>query len=196
MVRSRPPRPIARRTEARLLIPGELVAALSRRPLDLAQRYIDAWLEVVPRVVAARGPIVCDWYVIGSPDPRLLEVVAELRSVRRAAAQGDFDDEEEHWYEVHGDDAEPWEPPTIPERVIASLAGRRGIGPLATSDDLHRLIARRMRVDRSDVIAAVEICMTFESLVARVADFCRVGGLVVADGRLASHRRDDRDWAV
>lgn len=190
--------PLCDRTEARSLLPAEVIAAVARRPLATTRQYLDTWLDTVAWVVAERGPIVFDWFVVGPPAPALLEIAHELRRVRRAEAQGGFDDEEEDWYERHGgdDDAEPWEPPTLPERVVASLDGRRGYPPLATRGDVQWLIGRAIRVDHDTVFDVIEIGLTLELFVADVADVCRIGDLVVVDGRVPGERDHRWRWAA
>lgn len=61
MFRHRQALPSSDRTDARSLLPAELIVAVARRPLTVTQQYLDTWLATVPRVVAERGPIVFDW---------------------------------------------------------------------------------------------------------------------------------------
>lgn len=132
MFRPRQALPLEQRTEARLLLHDQLIASLARRPLDVTRTYVETWLDTVAGVASHQGPVVFEWFVVGPPTPELLEIADELRMVRRAELRGDFDEEARDWYEQHGDDAEPWEPPTTSERVAAALAGRPGFGALAT----------------------------------------------------------------
>ena len=109
--------PLSQRTELRALLHGELIAALARCPVDSARRYVDTWLDTFAFVAAMSRPIIFEWFVVGPANPVLLEIAHELRLVRQAEDDGVFADEEEQWYEEHGDDAELWDPPRPDERA-------------------------------------------------------------------------------
>ena len=184
------------RTELRALLHPELIAALARCPVATARRYVDTLLETVACVAAGRRPIVFEWFVVGPPAPALLEIAHELRLVRRAEDDGVFADEEEQWYEEHGDDAEPWDPPRPPARVVAELGRRRGFGSMATESDVLGLVTRTMKTPRHEIMDVVHVIMTVDRLICEVADIARIGDLVIADARLPYERRQRWGWAA
>ena len=188
--------PLIQRTELRALLHVELIAALARCPVATARRYVDAWLDTVAFVAAMRRPIVFDWFVAGPPAPMLLEIAHELRLVRQAEHDGVFADEEEQWYEQHGDDAEPWRPPRPDERVVATLGARSGFGPMVTESDVVTMVVRTMRTPRDEIMDLVQVSMAVDRLIGEVADSARIGDLVIADARLPHERQRRWGWAA
>ena len=120
----RQPLPLDARIEARRPITPELLAVAAGQPLELAVTYSERWFAVAHTAVESNLVLVFDDLVIGEPCPLLLEAVHHVRTTRRAERLGDFDDEEDRWYELHGDDDDDswWEPPTITDRVLDAMA--------------------------------------------------------------------------
>ena len=76
----------------------------------------------------------------------------------------------------------------MPERVVAALDDRPGIGLLATRLDVQQIIASPLRLGPHELIDTIEIDLTFSLLLADVAEVARLGDLVVASGLLRGER--------
>lgn len=197
MLRQRHPPPLDRRVDARRPISADLLAAAASSELELADDHRIAWFDAAEQLAGRGLVLVFDEFVIGRPDPLLLEAAHHLRLMRRAEHLGHFDDEEQEWYDEHADDDDAYdEPPTLPQRVLASMAHGQEAERLATDSVLLRMLARARPPDRDSWYSRVRLGMTLERLVLELAGAIRIGPAVVVDARLAGERADGLCWAA
>ncbi|MDJ0771197.1 MAG: hypothetical protein QNJ12_20585 [Ilumatobacter sp.] len=126
----------------------------------------------------------------------MLEVVHQLRLVRRAEHRGDFDREEEDWYEEHADDETCYERPTLAERVLARMLDGQDADRLATDAIVTRWMNRLVPREHDEIMTHVRLGITLERLVLELADAVRIGGAVALDARLAGERINRLCWAA
>lgn len=193
----RQPPPLDARLEADRVVTAELLAAASLQPLDLAARYCDIWFRVARLVAESNVVLVFDELVLGPPCPLLLEAADHVRETRRAEHLGRFDDEEEHWYDEHGDDPDAfWEPPTTTDRVLAAMASGQESDRLVDGVVVSRVALRALDLPIEQWVSFVQLGMTMKRLLVELADGIRVGHAVVVDARLPGEVRDGWRWAA
>lgn len=193
--RHRPPR-FDQRVDARRPISADLLAAASLVRLTLADGFRTAWFDAVEQLTECRRLLVFDEFVVGPPEPMLLEAAHQVRLTRRAEHLGHFDDEEERWYAEHRDSDDPYERPTTPERVLLQLADRPEGERVGLGVDAVRRVCRSIRPDPEHVVDHVCLELTLERLVAGLADSIRLGGAAFVDARLPGEGRGGLRWVA
>lgn len=189
--------PLDARFEAERVITAELLAAASLQPLELAARYCDIWFRVAHSAAESDLVLVFDALVLGRPCPLLLEAAYHVRETRRAEHLGRFDDEEEHWYDLHGDDDDAvWDPPTTTDRVLAAMEPGQESDRLVDGVAVSRAVVRTLDLPIEQWVAFFRLGMTMKRLLVELADGIRVGDAMVVDARLTGEILDDSQWAA
>ena len=197
MLRHRPPSPLDRRVDAHRPISADLLAAASSSPVELADEFRTGWFAIIQALTDRGVVIVFDEFVVGRPDPLLLEVVHQLRLVRRAEHRGDFDQEEEDWYEEYADDDDAdYERPTLAARVLAQMVDGQESERLATDAIVTRWMNRLVPWERDEVMTHVRLGIALARLVVELADAIKIGGAVTLDARLTGERINRLCWAA
>lgn len=190
------PASLVSRVDASVPITGDLLAAASGQPLELARRLVPAWFELV-RSAAQTNVIVFDEFVVGPPCPLLLEAADQLRAVRRAENLGQFDHEESEWYDEHCDDEDAdWEEPTPVGRVLVAMECQQESdhlrpGPLAVWPSLRAAFGTR-----SGVMPLIILEQTLARIITEISEGVRIGDAIVIDGRLSGEQADGLRWAA
>jgi hypothetical protein len=196
MRRSRRQLPFADRVEVWRPISAELLAAATLVPHDLARQFLVEWYVAAEALTARRWVLVFDEFVVGLPNPLLLEAAHCVRLMRGAEQAGEFDDEEQQWYEEHPDDDEVWDPPAIPARVLAAMSGGWEGDRLADGSLVAGLVLRALRPTDGQHFDIVRLGLTLERLLADLADAVRVGDAAVVDARLPTEFVGSWRWAA
>lgn len=195
----RPPPSLHDRLEAERPITAELLAVSARQPLEFATSYLELWLRVARTAIESNLVLVFDDLVIGPPCPLVLEAAYHVREARRAERLRQFDDEEEHWYELHADDVDDdavWEPPTTTDRVLAAMEWGQESDRLVDGAVVARAVMRALELPLEHWIPMIRLGMTMQRLLVELADGIRIGGGVVVDARLPGEILDDSGWAA
>lgn len=189
--------PFADRVEAGRPITADLLSAASGEPLELAERFASAWFAAACTAAVAGAVLVFDDFVIGPPCPLLLETAHCVRLMRRAECRGLFDQEEEEWYDEHADDDDAfWEPPSIPDRVIAAMQHGQESERIVPGSVVALAVWRAFGQDPGCLTSLVHLCITIELLLVELADAIRIGDGAVVDARLLGERVDGLRWAA
>jgi hypothetical protein len=197
MPRHRESRPIDERVAADRPISADLLAAAAGVPLAPAEHYRSAWFKIAEDFTGRGLVLVYDEFVVGRPDPLLLEAAHHVRLIRRAEHLGGFDDEEAEWYDEHADDPDAqYERPTLSERVLQVMADGQEADRLAPGSALTSIMARVLRPEREDLYTLVRLGLTLERLVVELAGAIRIGDGAVVDARLPGERADGWRWAA
>ncbi len=195
MTRQRSSPPFAERVDAGRPISGELLSAISGESTELAERFASTWFDAVRTATVNGDVLVFDEFVVGEPCPILLEVAHQVRLMRRAENTGLFDHEEERWYEEHADDDDAlWQPPSIPDRVIAAMQHGPESGRVVSGSVIEHAVWCAFGRPREQVIQVVRLGMTIERLVVELASAIRIGDAAVVDARLLGERFDGLRW--
>ncbi len=196
MPRHQPPPPLDRRVDAGRPISADLLAAASSSPVELADDFRSGWFAIVQALTDRGLVIVFDEFVIGRPDPLLLEVVHQLRLVRRAELRGDFDRDEEDRYAEQADDDAVDERPSLAARVLAQMRHGPHAERIAGDAIVTRWMNRLVPWERDEIMTHVRLGITLERLVLELADAIKIGEAVALDARLAGERSDRWCWAA
>ena len=179
----RQPPPFADRIDAGQAFTGHLLSILVGAPVELASRVAGAWFDAV-RDHCGRGLVVVFGdFVVGRPDPLLLEVAHHANHVRAAedgAAGGSG------W--VAADDLHHlMESPRLFERVIAALAGGQDVERVVGWSAIDAALACALDRQRDPIGVVVDVMIALERMVAVSARAIRIG-----DAAVISVRPDDR----
>lgn len=194
----RQPLPLDARIEARRPITPELLAVAAGQPLELAVTYSERWFAVAHTAVESNLVLVFDDLVIGEPCPLLLEAVHHVRTTRRAERLGHFADEEDRWYELHGDDDDDawWEPPTITDRVLDAMADGQEFDRLIDGVVVPRAVARTLDLPLEEWLSLIDLDLTVRRLLVALAGGIRIAGAVVVDARSRGEIDEVSRWAA
>lgn len=193
----RRPLPLDGRLEADRPITAELLAVTAEQPLELAGRYLDLWFRTARAAVRCGLVLVFDDLVVGPPCPLLLEAAHRVRETRRAERRGDFDDEEDRWYELHDDDDDAvWEPPTITDRVLDDLAAGQEADRLVDGAVVSRVVVRALDLPIEQLLPAIGLGSAVRRLLVELADGIRIADAVAVDARLPGETFESRWWAA
>lgn len=197
MFRIPPPPRLDARVEADRPITPDLLAAASGQPIERVGPFLSTWLDCARAVAPAGLVVVFEQFVLGRPDPLLLEAVHHLRTVRRADHLGRFDDEEERWYQEHEDDPDAlWEPPTLADRVLDAMRTGQESERLLDGVRFDRLVRTVARAEPGEWLPLILLTFPLHRLMAELADAIRIGGAVVVDARLPGERAEGFRWAA
>ena len=196
MPRHQPPPPLDRRVDAGRGFSADLLAAASSSPVELADDFRSGWFAIVQALTDRGLVIVFDEFVIGRPDPLLLEAVHQLRLVRRAEHRGDFDREEADWYAAQADDDAVDGRPSLAARVLARMRHGPHADRLAGDAIVTHWMNRLVPWERDEIMTHVRLGITLERLVLELADAIKIGRAVALDARLAGERADGWCWAA
>lgn len=193
----RRPLPLDGRLEADRPITAELLAVTAEQPLELAGRYLDLWFRTARAAVRCGLVLVFDDLVVGPPCPLLLEAAHLVRETRRAERRGDFDDEEDRWYELHDDDDDAvWEPPTITDRVLDDLAAGQEADRLVDGAVVSSVVVRALDLPIEQLLPAIGLGSAVRRLLVELADGIRIADAVAVDARLPGEIFESRWWAA
>lgn len=193
----RRPLPLDGRLEADRPITAELLAVTAEQPLQLAGRYLDLWFRTARTAVRCGLVLVFDDLVVGPPCPLLLEAAHRVREIRRAERRGDFDDEEDRWYELHDDDDDAvWEPQTITDRVLDDLAAGQEADRLVDGADVSRVVVQALDLPIEQLLPAIGLGSAVRRLLVELADGIRIADAVAVDARLPGEIFESRWWAA
>ena len=197
MPRHRQPRSIDKRVAADRPISADLLAAAASVPLTFAESYRAAWFNTAAQITGRGLVLVYDEFVVGPPDPLLLEAVHHLRMIRRAEYLGVYDDEEAEWYDEHADDLDAtYERPTLTARALGAMRDGQEADRLVPGSALTSIVSRVLRPEPENLHTLIRIEIALERLVVELADAIRIGEGVVVDARLPGERADGWRWAA
>ncbi|MDW3214971.1 MAG: hypothetical protein R8G01_13290 [Ilumatobacteraceae bacterium] len=195
MPRQRQSPPFADRVDAGVPISAALVSAVSGEPIEFAERFVSTWFDAARAVTMAGDVLVFDDFVVGMPCALLLETAHRVRLMRCAESTGVFDEEEERWYDEHADDDDAvWEPPSIPDRVIAAMQHGPESGRVVLGSAVGRAVWCAFGRPRDQLIQVMRLGMTIERLVVELASAIRIGDAAVVDARLLGERFEGLRW--
>lgn len=209
------PVPLADRTPAHLVITPELLAATAPATLAFARSFHRIWFAVLQSLCDRHLVTMFDTFVIGPPDPLLLEVAARLRRFHEADDDGAFCDENddvqrqwelEHDWDEDGLDDDNWddddfdeyppEPPTMVERAYHSMRRCQEFERIALWRDFDHSLSAQLEPGRDRIFELIHLSMRAESLLADVAPLVRLNSGIVIDVRLDHARRPHRRWSA
>lgn len=201
----RQPLPLDDRLEADRPITADLLAVASGQSIELSTTYAELWFHIARAAVESDLVLVFDALVVGEPCPLLLEAAHHVRETRRAEQLGQFDDEEERWYELHDDDEDGddeddgdawWDPPTITDRVLAAMAAGQESDRLLDGAVVSRAVSRALDLPIEQWLSLIDLDVTVRRLLVELAGGIRIGGAVVVDARLRGEIYESRRWAA
>lgn len=206
MFRIPPPPPLDARVEADRPITPDLLAAASGLPRERADPFLSAWLACARSVAVMGLVVVFDEFVIGRPDPLLLEAVDHLRAVRRAAHLGHFDDWEsadDHWCDVcAGEDCRcddldvGGDPPMLCDRVLDAMSVGQESNRLLDGIRFDSLVWSVILAEPGELLDLARLALPLRRMLTELADAIRIGEAVVVDSRLLGERADGLRWAA
>jgi len=201
------PVPVAERTSAHLVITPELLAATAPATLAFARSFHRIWFGELCGLCDRKLVTLFDTFVIGPPDPLLLEVAARLRRFHEADDDGAFYDENERarrqWDHENDEDFDdedfedvPPEPPTMVERTLQSMRQCQEFERVEMWRNIDYVLPLALEPGRKHFFEMIHLSMRAEALLADVAPFVRLGSGIVIDVRLDEERRPFRRWAA
>ncbi len=184
-------RPLDERVDAELVLNAHLLSMLTAGASpDLCARVAELWFAAVSDHCRRGLAVVLPGFVVGWPDPLLLEVAHHARLARGGAGRNkdatcdDLPD---------GSDIRPDHVAAlVHERVSAALGGSHGASRVAGWPAIDPRIVTALGLGHGPIDVVIEVVIALEGFIAAFASALRIGDAVAIDTRspgIAPERR-------